>query len=200
MSRRARRLAARTASGAVRTRGGDGRGLVTFRHIATLSGVDPAQNPPRVSGLVVDGNPAQGDTSMGVRAAALVGRFVPGDRLFIGDAILTVAADAVAAGNAASLTLTAGLPGPLADGEGIAVAWVNEATCVADIVGLGRRVPDGRLIKTRDLFLTVAARLLPFEPDVGDRVTLPSGDVREIVALTPMFLDGIPISYRIQVR
>jgi hypothetical protein len=173
---------------------------VTYRRITTLAGPDPAPNPARVAALVVNGNPLAGATTIGLRGTALVGRFIAGDRLRIGDAILTVAGDAIAASNAASVTLTAGLPTGFADGDAVTVEWANVRVVPADIQALGERIPDGTLVEMRDLFLTIAAGNLPWRPVSADEVVLPDGDVRTVVTAQPIMQDGIPISWRLQVR
>jgi len=200
MSRRADRLAKRAASASRRGRSGDGRGVITYRRVQRLQGLDPAPNPPRLSGLVANGAQAQGATTLLVRGTTLVGRFVAGDRLFVGMAVLTASGNAVAASNAAAIPITAPLPANIADGAEISVQWANDVQISAEITALGKRIPDGRLIQSTDLFLTFAAGLLPWPPSNGDRVFLPGGDIREVVVVTPVLVDGVPISYRLQVR
>jgi hypothetical protein len=197
VSRRTDRLLARVARRDQRRQGG----RVTYRHITHQSGPDPAPNPARVAGLVVNGNPIGGATTFGLRGSALVGRFIAGDRLRIGDAILTIAATAVADSNAATVTITAGLPVGLSDGTAVTVEWLNVRTDVpAEIQGLGERIPDGTLVEMRDLFLVVAAGNLPWRPVSADEVILPDGDIRAVVTAQPIMEDGTPISWRLQVR
>jgi hypothetical protein len=186
----------------VRTRSGGNRAKIIYRHISVQAGANPAPNPPRYANLVVNGAALPGASTLGVRGSPLVGRFIAGDqiKLAVGGEIFNVIADAVAVSNAAVLTLSGVLPYAVSDGDPIIPIWLNERSIVADIVGLGTRVPDGHIIQTRDLFLTIAANSIPWEPRNGDRITLPSGDVREVVAWTPALVDGVPISYRLQVR
>lgn len=202
MSRRTDRLIARVARRDQRSR--DRRrqiGGVTYRRITRLAGPDPAPNPARVSGLVINGNPNAGATAIALRATALVGRLIAGDILRVGTAILRVAADAIAASNAVTVTLSAGLPEALSDGAPVEVEWLNvRAGIPADIQGLGERIPDGTLIEMRDLFLTISAGSLPWRPASGDEVILPGGDVRAVVVAQPVMEQGISISWRLQVR
>jgi hypothetical protein len=197
VSRRTDRLLARVARRDQRRQGG----RVTYRHITRLAGPDPAPNPARIAGLVVNGNPLAGATTFGLRGTAMVGRFIAGDLLRIGDAILAVAADAVADNNAATVTITAGLPVGLADGAAVAVEWLNvRADVPAEIQGLGERIPDGTLVEMRDLFLTIAAGNLPWPPASGDEVALPGGDIRSVVVAQPIMEEGIAVTWRVQVR
>jgi len=187
VSRRTDRLLARVARRDQRRQGG----RVTYRHITRLAGPDPAPNPARIAG----------PTTFGLRGTAMVGRFIAGDLLRIGDAILAVAADAVADNNAATVTITAGLPVGLADGAAVAVEWLNvRADVPAEIQGLGERIPDGTLVEMRDLFLTIAAGNLPWPPASGDEVALPGGDIRSVVVAQPIMEEGIAVTWRVQVR
>ena len=175
---------------------------ITYRRVTRASGPEPYANPPRISGgitLAATLNAAA--TSLTITAQALAGRVVAGDRFRIGST--TFEASAAANDDSANqivVPLTFAAPATIASGSAVTPLWAADYTVQATVTPMGRQLREDILVEMRDLQVVVAARDLPFEPFQQDRVVLPDGDNREVVAIMPLMADGIAYAWRLQVR
>ncbi len=175
---------------------------ITYRRITRAAGPEPYANPPRISGamtLAATLNAAA--TSMTITAQALVGRVVAGDRFRIGNTTFqaSVASNDDGA-NRIVVPLTFAAPATVASGTTVTPLWSADYTVQATVTPMGRQLREDILVEMRDLQVVVAAQNLPFEPFQQDRVVLPDGDSREVVAIMPLMADGIAYAWRLQVR
>ena len=179
-------------------------GVITYRRITRKDGAEPYPNPPRISGaLTVAATLNAGSSSLVLGATVLFGRVIAGDRFRVGASATVFGAQAEALDNGANqitVPLTVAAAATVAIGTAITPVWSADRETKALITPLSRRLREDVLLEARDLQVTIAAADLPFEPFVQDRVVLPGGDIREVVAIMPMMADGIPYAWRLQVR
>lgn len=176
------------------------RATVTLRTPSTLPGSDPQPNPPRVAGLVVDGEHAPGATTLRLRGTALAGRMVKGDRIMVGAQTVTVQADATAALNRIALTVFPALAQGAADGTPVAPLWAADRVIPARVESQGVRLGEGNLIEQRGYSVRVSAHQLTPAPTLLDLVILASGEPRKVAAIIPDLVDGEPVAYTLMVR
>jgi hypothetical protein len=179
-------------------------GVITYRRTTRKDGYEPYPNPPRNSGaLTLASTLTAGATSLVLGASALVGRIIAGDRFRLGATIPPVEAQAEAlddGANRITVPLTFAAPATIASGTAVTPIWSADREIKAVIAPMSRRLREDVLLETRDLQITIAGADISFEPYVQDRVVLPGGDVREVVAIMPMMVDGFPFAWRLQVR
>lgn len=179
-------------------------GVVTYRRTTRKDGPEPYPNPPRIGGtLALAATLNAGATTMLLGASLLFGRVVAEDRFRVGTSatVFQAAGEALDDGaNRITVPLTFAAPATLASGTAITPIWSADREITAIIQPLSRRLREDVLLEMRDLQVTIAATAMPFEPYVQDRIVLPGGDVREVVAIIPMMADGVPYAWRLQVR
>lgn len=179
-------------------------GIVTYRRTTRKDGYEPYPNPPRIGGtLSLAAALNAGSSSLTIGATVLVGRIIAGDRFRIGTSatVFQAASEALDDGaNRITVPLTFAAPSTVASGTALTPIWAADRELRAVIQSLSRRLREDVLLEMRDLQVTISADDLPFEPFVQDRIVLPGGDVREVVAIMPMMMDGLPYAWRLQLR
>ncbi len=173
---------------------------IKLRNIQTTSGANPLINPARVTNLTVSGTHNQGVTSITVTGAPLAGRFIAGDVLLINGVRFLVQAEAQASSNSAAVSVLPALPWQVNGGTAVTVEWKNDEIVPAAVAAYAQRLIDGSLIESGDLSVTISAHRLKNVPSLSTIVVLPGEDIRKIVAISPQLVEGIAISYSIQVR
>lgn len=173
---------------------------VTIRTPSVVPGSAPQPNPPRATALRLGVDAIQGATTITVTADQLSGRFVAGDRLTLGNQVLTVQSTATASGNSASVAVSPGLAEARSMGAAITPTWSADRTVPAAVAGYARRLVDGTLIEARDFAVTVSSHNLGATPTLQDTLILASGEVRRIVTVTPQLVQGEPSGYLLQAR
>jgi hypothetical protein len=180
---------------------GSGTAL-SYRRITRSAGPEPYANPPRIGGaMMLAATLNAAASSMTITAQSLAGRVVSGDRFQIG--ATTFEASAVAQDDGANrivVPLTFAAPTTIASGTAVAPIWSADKRVRGIVSPMRRQLREDVLLEMRDLEVTVAARDLSFEPFPQDRVILPDGDSREVVAIIPLMADGIAYAWRLQVR
>lgn len=163
-------------------------------------------NPPSLTGLVVNGAQAAGLTSLSLRATRMNGRFIAGDRLTIGANTLTVASDtAILDGElTVTLSLTAPLPAPVADGAAATLLPAAAKVVRAKVDRFPTSLIDGQMILATDHRVRLSALDVekPTPQDIirfADFVGEPIRD-RVVITCEPAIEQGYPLSYSVQVR
>ncbi len=186
-------------------------GTITFRHRTTLSGPNPAPNPPTYIALVVDGLTALGASLINMRTdptqgGVFTGRLIAGDTFTVsGDpAIYTVSAPAISPSGVDTVPAVPFTP-PLVqaapDGAAVSLAFVADAANIpASITGFSQILIDGSTVQEADRRIRFLASSLPgVTPRVGDLVMVEEL-ASEVIAAAAMEIDGIVYGRYLHVR
>jgi hypothetical protein len=173
---------------------------VTLRHYDLTSGPYPTPNPPQAVGLTLNGSHASGTTSLSVRGAPLVGRFIAGDQLTIAGTTYTVNTAGAAVDNISAVILTTGLVALAADATVVTATYLNDHRIPAEVRGFGKNLIDGNLIQQSDFAVTISSASISFTPSLTDILLLKSGESRRIVSIQPMLVQQDLAGYTLQAR
>lgn len=178
----------------------------------TLTGANPAPNPPTAEGLVVNGATAHGATTISFRASVLTGRLISGDQFTIaGDSqVYTVNAQAISPPTADILTGVTFSPGIVPVGgeaDGAAVTLIPSAV-VSVPMALVTHYPPALITGNTTGILMTDRRVRVLTSDLGSLVPLPgmlvilttSGETYSILNVKTVRDAGTVFAYFMQVR
>src|ERR1051326_4185972 len=182
--------------------------LVNFIERTTLTGANPAPNPPTVESLVVDGATLAGDGTINVRAYILTGRLIPGDIFNIaGDPTdYTVSAQVIAPSLEDTLTGVTFTPNLAFDAADGAAVTLTPVAIIPNVRALVTHFPmtliNGTSILQTDRRVRVlAGDLGSWEPRPGSQMELPSESTTyEILQSKTVRDQGNIYAYFLQLR
>lgn len=173
----------------------------------TLSGSNPAPNPPVAESLVVNGTTIAGASSIGFRASILTGRVIAGDKFTLAGDPLTYVISAQVISPTTVDTLSA-VPFSPALGQtapdGTAVTLIPSAAVT--VLGLVTQfpptamMPGTAILETDRRLRVLAADLGNLVPNVGALVVLSDGTQYGIIALKPVRNNGATYAYFLHLR
>lgn len=178
-----------------------------LRRVTKTSGPDAAVNPPRVVGAEVNGNHTAGATSLSLRGAAIVGRFLLGDTVVVPGLYAVAAAGPVTAApdHTVSIPLTEPLPLALEGGTAVSFLWACDTKLHVRLTRFPQQLVDGDKILVTDMRVRVAALSCPYPPAPQDQVIIELNEgsgprVFNVIAAPPYAEDNVVIGYDIQGR
>lgn len=187
-------------------------GLVTFRHVTTLAGANPAPNPPTYIAAVVNGATLAGASAINVRVdltqgGVFTGRVVANDTFTIaGDStVYTISGQVISPSGNDTLTavpFTPNLARNAADGAAITFAWSADITNIlASITTYPVHLINGTTIETGDRQVRMmASSISGITPKNGDMVITPDGIIYKVVRPKQLEIDGVVYGWSLQVR
>lgn len=175
---------------------------VILRHVTLLSGPNPSINPPSYSGLAVDGLQAATATTLNLKASAISGRLIAGDKFTIaGDGnVYTVTGQIVASLNKlAAVPIAPALAKNAADNAVVTPVFASDVILSARVQMYPQSMVNGTTIQQSDLQVLVPALGLPFIPSTTDKIII-DGTVRSINHVAPNYSGDQVIFYNLQAR
>lgn len=180
---------------------------ITLRRITRTGGPAPAVNPPRVAGAMVDGAHSAFATTLSLRGAELVGRFLVGDGIALANGpVVYVSAPTIAAeDNTVVLPIAGQLGAAIADGAAASFFWAADNILHAKITPYPRQLIDGSMILPTDLRVRVAAMAIAAPPKPQDVLILETEEgagtkLLTVIGYSPLAEDNVVIAYDIQAR
>jgi hypothetical protein len=197
-------ITAKVAAGYVKAASKVGT-LVTFRRVTNTGGASPATNP--VTGAITVSAPALAGAST-VTLTAPVGNWFleTGDMLTIGGSDYTVTVRKLSASSKfTDVAVSPVLAGNVSAGAAVAVTWVGDYPCRAEIDSYSSNLIDGTLIKAVDLCVRLPTtstettpRTLPL-PGPLDKIGI-GGAWRQVGIVAPEFQGSGPVWFDAQAK
>lgn len=178
--------------------------LVTFRHLVTIAGPNPALNP--FTGTVTVGTSiTAGSTAITLNAPTVGNYFLEvGDSLVVGSSSIASVVQARCSGAAGKFTGVQVLPGVTTTssaGAAVVITFTNDYSVEASVSAYPAALIDGTVVNMKDLrvftkITDTSARTLP-EPQPTDKLLI-DGVVRTIGVVLPHYVGSNQIMWEVQ--
>lgn len=186
---------------------------ISYTAVTTLDDANPAPNPPQLEDVVLSSAFGQGSTSVDMSGNLITGRLIEGDQFQIAgdDTTYTVQAQVISPVTEDTFTGVTISPALAQDeADGAAVTFTSFAATTTGLLALVSDFPayliNGTSVQSKDhrvRFLADAFSSLPGfsgTPAMGDKITMPDGEVQQVIKISHLEVRGIHYGWALQVR
>lgn len=181
-------------------------GIISYTSVTTLTGANPAPNPPTIEQVVVNGAVLAGVSAISFRGDVIVGRLLVGDKFQIAGDPTTYTVTSPVTSPVTTMTI-----GPVsfaptlvdnaADGAEITFTFsATQANVLALITDFPAHLINGTSVQSKDHRVRMLASTLNATPIIGDEVQLADGLVQKVIRISHMEIQGVHYGWSLQVR